>query len=344
VRTAPLVFLALATFLFVLLAPPLVTSAAAGTANPPTFLRNCDGTRSTGPIGPYGIAVSDEPTPRAFVVQVFVSSILTMLSPCSIDGTFGSGLTAPAGIAFASALNRVYVADCGNSRIMVYSDPGAFLFSFGAVGTLPGELQFPYGIAHGSASGLLYVADTYNNRIQTFDTDGNPQGQWGTPGTGNGEFAFPRGVAIDAAGNVYVSDTDNDRVQKFTSAGTYLLQWGSTGSGDGQFSGPNGLATGPVELAGGGTTQAVYVADTGNSRVQVFSEDGAYLTQFGSTGSADGQFNGPADLDIDANGEVYVTDQYNQRVQVFGYPTPVAEHTWGGIKAGFRDKAGSTAP
>ncbi|MBZ0267293.1 hypothetical protein K8I85_03995 [bacterium] len=343
-RTAPLVFLTLATFLFVLLAPPFVTNAQAGTVNPPTFLRNCDGTRSSAlPNGPYGIAVSQEQATRMFIVQVIVSTVLIMLSACSIDGTFGSGMNGPTGILLLSALSRIYVADCGNSRIMVYSILGAFLFSFGVFGTLPGQMQFPYGIAHSPPSrnergiDLIYVADTYNNRIQYYTADGIYQGHWGTAGTGNGEFAYPRGIAVDATGNVYVSDTDNHRIQKFTSTGTYVTQWGSNGSGDGQFSGPNGLEIGPVDVAAGaGTTQAVYVADTGNDRVQIFSEDGTYLTQFGATGSAEGQFNGPADVGIDANGEVYVTDQFNLRVQVFGYPSSVAEDTWGGIKAMFR--------
>lgn len=337
-RTAPLVLLAPAAFVLASLAPPAALTATAAAPNPPAFLRTCDGTRSPGPIGPYGIAVSDDAVPRLFVVQVFVSSVLTMVSPCSIDATFGAGMTAPAGIAFVSALDRVYVVDRGNSRIMAYSSTGAFLFSFGAAGALPGELQFPCGIAQSPSSGLLYVADTFNNRIQTFDADGNVQGQWGTAGTGNGEFSFPRGIAIDAAGNVYVSDTDNDRVQKFTAAGTYLLQWGTGGSGDGEFDAPNGLAIGPAD-DGAGMTEAVYVVDTGNGRVQVFSGDGAYLSQFGSTGSAAGQFLGPADVDIDGNGEIHVTDQYNQRVQVFGYPVAVTGSTWAGIKAGYRGAA-----
>ena len=58
--------------------------------------------------------------------------------------------------------------------------------------------------------------------------------------------------------------TNNHRIQKFTSAGTFLAQWGSFGDGNGQFNFPDGIA---VDAAG-----HVYVADTGNYRIQVFGD------------------------------------------------------------------------
>ena len=55
----------------------------------------------------------------------------------------------------------------------------------------------------------------------------------------------------------------NDRVEKFTSNGNYLTQWGSRGSGNGQFEYPEGIA---VDSSG----NFIYVADSGNDRIQVF--------------------------------------------------------------------------
>ena len=75
----------------------------------------------------------------------------------------------------------------------------------------------------------------------------------------------------------------------------------------------------------------VYVADNLNNRVQVFSPDGIYLTQWGTYGSGDGQFSGPFGVAVDAGGRVYVADTYNHRIQVFeGDGTYVTQ--WGALR------------
>jgi tripartite motif-containing protein 71 len=61
---------------------------------------------------------------------------------------------------------------------------------------------------------------------------------------------------------VYITDQDNGRIQKFSSDGQFIESWGTTGDGNGQFSEPEGI---DVDNSG-----HVYVADTGNNRVQVF--------------------------------------------------------------------------
>ena len=62
----------------------------------------------------------------------------------------------------------------------------------------------------------------------------------------------------------------------------------------------------------------VYVADTGNDRVEVFSPTGAFLFMFGVKGTAAGQFESPTSVTVDpATGNVYVQDFFNWRVQEF---------------------------
>lgn len=87
-------------------------------------------------------------------------------------------------------------------------------------------------------------------------------------------------------------------------------KWGKSGAGNGQFRNPFGIATD----RGG----AVYVADTDNDRVQVFSASGAFQRKWGSTGSGDGQFLSAQDVAVDAQGGVWVADYRNDRVQKFG--------------------------
>ena len=56
----------------------------------------------------------------------------------------------------------------------------------------------------------------------------------------------------------------------------------------------------------------------GNSRIQVFDGRGNFLTSFGSSGSADGQFDVSTTVAVDPTmGSVYVVDTFNDRIQVF---------------------------
>ena len=75
----------------------------------------------------------------------------------------------------------------------------------------------------------------------------------------------PACLSVDSADNIYVTDRDNDRIQIFTSNGTFITAIGSQGSKDGQFNRPEGVGVDPYSNTG-----LVYVADTGNSRIQSF--------------------------------------------------------------------------
>ena len=84
---------------------------------------------------------------------------------------------------------------------------------------------------------------------------------------------------------------------------------GSHGKGDGQFSIAWGVA---VDESGN-----IYVADTGNDRVQKFNSSGRFLTKWGSRGFGNGQFDSLRGVAVDGVGDVYVADSYNHRVQKF---------------------------
>ncbi len=83
-----------------------------------------------------------------------------------------------------------------------------------------------------------------------------------------------------------------------------------------------GGLVGPITPADVATDAAgnVYVADTGNDRIQKFTAAGAYLTQWGSAGSGSEQLNGPRGVAADGGGNVYVADTSNDRVQKFACP------------------------
>jgi DNA-binding beta-propeller fold protein YncE len=73
----------------------------------------------------------------------------------------------------------------------------------------------------------------------------------------------------------------------------------------------------PVGIAVDSSSGNVYVADTGNNRIQVFSSNGTFISRWGGYGSGNGTFNQPARIAVDQKGHVYVADTANHRIQVF---------------------------
>jgi tripartite motif-containing protein 71 len=61
----------------------------------------------------------------------------------------------------------------------------------------------------------------------------------------------------------------------------------------------------------------VYVADTGNNRVQMFDDYCKFITEWGSPGTANGQFNSPEGITVDKLGHIYVVDRGNDRIEKF---------------------------
>ena len=86
-------------------------------------------------------------------------------------------------------------------------------------------------------------------------------------------------------------------------------QWGKNGTGNSQFASTDGLT---VDKDG-----SVYVADTDNNRVQVFSATGTFLRKWGSIGDGNGQFHGAEDVAIAPDGTIWVADYGDSRVQQF---------------------------
>ena len=86
-------------------------------------------------------------------------------------------------------------------------------------------------------------------------------------------------------------------------------KWGKAGRGNGQFANANGIA---VDKAGN-----VYVADSDNHRIQVFSAQGAFMRKWGSEGGGNGQFEIAEDVEVAPDGTVWVADQQNSRLQAF---------------------------
>ena len=124
-------------------------------------------------------------------------------------------------------------------------------------------------------------------------------------------FNRPTDVAFDAAGNIYVADgVGNQRVAKFDKNGVFVKSWGSKGAEPGQF----GTSARAIAVDAQGN---VYVADSGNKRIQVFDSNGTFKSQITNVGAPQAlcitpgpnqvlySSNSNPPNDIDVAGEIY---------------------------------------
>jgi outer membrane protein assembly factor BamB len=128
----------------------------------------------------------------------------------------------------------------------------------------------------------------------------------------------PLDLDIGPNGDAYVTETIG-RVSQISHDGTIVRRWGTSGSRVGQFNfvpaNVEGNAHGSIAVAPDGK---VYISDSQNHRVQVFTADGVFIRQFGTFGTAHGQFAEPFDLSVDAQGNTYVLDHDLSRLSKFG--------------------------
>ncbi len=174
------------------------------------------------------------------------------------------------------------------------------------------------GVAPGHSDGL--TADCLGRwavhpPILEFDAAGSFVGSYGT-----GLVGRPHGFAVDHEGNMWVTDAGlvpgqmGSVVIKLSPTGEHLLTLGTpgvAGRGRDTLDRPSGVGVAP--------SGEIYVADgeASNDRIVKFASDGRYLMEWGTSGSGPGQFDNPHDLVIDAQGQVFVADRGNSRIQVF---------------------------
>jgi tripartite motif-containing protein 71 len=201
-----------------------------------------------------------------------------------------------------------------------------------------GVLRFPEAVAIGP-QGYIYVADQLGYVVQRFSPAGAFETEWGSYGGGHGQFGPIGGLATDEAGDVYVVDSSHDRIQKFGPAGEFVSTWGRRGSEIGQFA--FGSSQDFTKPPGGGIAVAgsfVYVADSGNNRIERFNLQGGEAMAWGTKGSEPGQFSYPRGVAANS-GEVLVSDDDNHRIEQFtpegAFLNTVGTHGTGAGQFGF---------
>lgn len=224
--------------------------------------------------------------------------------------------------------NNLWLTDSWGNRVVKFDSDGNFLQQIGKAGFRDGigtSLDFLADIGV-DQNGNTWVVDAGANHIVKFNAAGEMVGELGKvweSGNDNSHFDSPISIAFDQLGNIYVSDSGlwgeygNHRVQIFNSNGEYLSTIGESGVAGSD----NNHLRNPRRIAIEGTQ--LFIADSGNHRVQVFDISTAtaatYVATLGTTGEIgedNAHFNEPQGLGVDAN-FIYVADSYNHRIQIF---------------------------
>jgi hypothetical protein len=201
--------------------------------------------------------------------------------------------------------DRVFVLHRGEHPVMVYDRDGKFVTSWGD-GLFTDQT---HGITI-APDDSVFVTDRDQHTVRQFTPDGTllmtlgmPSVPSDTGATGPdfrtvqraaGPFNCPTNVAIAGNGDLYISDGyANARVHQFSPSGELRRSWGTPGTGPGEFNLPHGIA-----IASDGR---VFVCDRENERVQIFTPDGDYLSEW-----ADVQR--PTQISFDRAGCAYVSE------------------------------------
>lgn len=162
----------------------------------------------------------------------------------------------------------------------------------------------PFGVATDSKN-RIYVSDSAQGTIFVLDRE-NRKVTYVGPGS-RVNLTVPLGIAVDSKDRLWVADAAGQHVYSFDAEGNALMSLG----------GPNEMRN-PTDVALDEARHRLYVADSVGQRILVYdSETGQQIAKFGKRGPGDGQFNFPSFVAVDAQGNIYVSDTLNFRVQIF---------------------------
>jgi DNA-binding beta-propeller fold protein YncE len=170
------------------------------------------------------------------------------------------------------------------------------------------EMRKPYGVTADNR-GKIYVADTELKFV--FVIDPAAKNVEKREGNSHAPLSLPAGVALDAEDRLFVSDADLHAIVCFSTTGKPLATFGATRLGR-----PGGVAIDKLR-------NRLYVADAKNSRIAVFDTASMQFVAYFGTPSKlganpGGTFYAPTNVAVDRQGNIYVADTWNYRVQVLG--------------------------
>lgn len=201
--------------------------------------------------------------------------------------------------------DNLFVVDM-TGRVQKFSPDGRYLLAWQMPETDLGKAK---GMCRDKA-GNVVILEPHYQRVNHFTPEGKLVAQWGGHLTNGGPFSLPRSVAVNSRNEVIVSEyTLRERVQVFTPSGKErLVEIGRPGTSKGEFNRAEGVDV--------DARDRIYVADSCNHRVQVFSPGGQFLREHGKAGKMPGEFSYPYDVRLDKAGRQFVCEFGNSRITI----------------------------
>jgi len=322
--------------------------------------------------GTITVTISGQSVTSSGSVKIVKLTVTTLAG----SGTGGSadGLgTAASFNAFWSVVTdnngNIFVADADNNKIREITPAGS-VSTYAGTGVFTGQVNGAANMAtFGSPFGItidkdqnIFVADLGYNDVRKITPAGivstlagSPYGQPGS-NDGNGaaaSFNAPLGIVADESDNIYVVDAGNNTIRKITPDGTVTTFAGSGTVGSADGTGTAASFNSPYSITIDANNN-LFVTDALNNKIRKITSAGVVSTIAGSgtAGNIDGQgtaasFNEPADVAVDAAGNLYVTDARNQAIRLItpdGFVATVAGNGSKGSVDGTGNSAGFSNP
>ncbi len=256
----------------------------------------------------------------------------------SIDTTLASAATfyGPSDIVLDGSGN-LYIQEYTGNKVRKITPAGAVSTLAGTdtpgfangIGTAA-KFRFPYGIAL-DAAGNVYVSDgSSTGFIRKISPTGTVTTFAGSGQTGSldntdaalATFYYPAGLYVNAAGDVYVTESGGNKIRKIAVSGGV-----TTFAGTGAFGSLDGIATAalftnPSDIAGDASGN-LYIVESYSHKIRKITPAGVVTTfaGTGARGSSDNAigtlatFNNPTRIAIDAQGSLYVTERYGNKIR-----------------------------
>ena len=274
-------------------------------------------------IGRRGVGIGEFNKPRSLAVDlqdnVYTADMTGRIQKFSPKGEFllswqmpQTDLGKPKGMG-RDRDGNILVIEPHYQRVNHFTPEGKLVAQWGCRGTNEGCFQLPRGIAENSHGQFLVSEYMGAERVQQFTLSSlNPNTN------GPRQSGVVTAATINAGGTStnwpyaktdvpLVAATSNGVAPRLEAEFRQVI--GHAGTAEGEFNRPEGICIDAQDR--------LYVADSCNHRIQIFSADGKFLRQYGRAGSGLGELSYPYDIAVDVHGYQFVCEFGNSRIQVF---------------------------
>ena len=219
----------------------------------------------------------------------------SIVAGTGVGGSSAHQLNSPTGL-YVDASSNIYVADSLNYRVMFWgknSSAGLKVAGTGISGSTLSTFNIVTGLVVDS-QGNIYLSDSNNHRVMKFTrnvTNAVILAGTGSAGSGSNQLNTPFGIYFDEINSyLYVADHNNSRIQRYhvgvSTNGTSVAGGNGQGSASNQLSNPGSVCVSKI-------TNAIYIADSGNNRVQRWSSGATSGVTIAGNGASTSNFSTP---------------------------------------------------